>query len=82
MNPHFFFNALNGIQGLYVTIGIKATNKYIGKLSKLLRYTLELNISNFITIEQELDYITNYVELMQFRLDNKFTFWFDYQTKR
>lgn len=82
MNPHFFFNALNGIQGLYVTSGIKATNKYIGKLSKLLRYTLELNVSNFITIEQELDYITNYVELMQFRLDNKFTFWFDYQTKR
>ena len=47
MNPHFFFNALNGIQGLYVTSGIKTTNKYIGKLSKLLRYTLELTAKQF-----------------------------------
>lgn len=82
MNPHFFFNALNGIQGLYVTSGLKATNKYISKLSRLLRFTLELNVNNFISVEEEIEYITSYVELMQFRLTNKFTFWFDYQTKQ
>ena len=82
MNPHFFFNALNGIQGLYITSGLKATNQYIGKLSNLLRFTLELNVNNYITLEDEMAYITNYVELMQFRLNKKFTYCFDYQTKR
>lgn len=39
MNPHFFFNALNGIQGLYVSGGLQVTNRYITKLSKLLRFS-------------------------------------------
>ena len=82
MNPHFFFNALNGVQGLFITNGLKATNKYIGLLSNLLRFTLELNINNFISLEEEIEYIKNYVELMQFRLEQKFTFSFDYQTKK
>ena len=65
MNPHFFFNALNGVQALYITNGVEGTNKYIGLLSNLLRFTLELNVNNFITLEDEIGYIKNYVELMQ-----------------
>ena len=80
MNPHFFFNALNGIQGLYVSGGLQVTNSYITKLSKLLRFTMELNVNNYISLQEEVDYISNYTDLMQLRTDNKFQFCFDYQT--
>ncbi|MDG1272379.1 MAG: histidine kinase, partial [Flavobacteriaceae bacterium] len=74
MNPHFFFNALNGIQGLYVSGGLQVTNSYITKLSKLLRFTMELNVNNYISLQEEVDYISNYTDLMQLRTDNKFQF--------
>lgn len=80
MNPHFFFNALNGIQGLYVSGGLQVTNRYITKLSKLLRFTMELNVNNYITLQEEVDYISNYTDLMRLRTDNKFRFCFDHQT--
>ena len=82
MNPHFFFNALNGIQGMYISSGLKVTNRYITKLSKLLRFTMELNVNNYISLQEEIEYIYNYTDLMLLRTDNKFTFTFKYHTKK
>lgn len=82
MNPHFFFNALNGIQGMYISSGLQVTNRYITKLSKLLRFTMELNVNNYISLHEEIEYIFNYTDLMQLRTDNKFTFTFKHDTKK
>ena len=43
MNPHFIYNALNNVQSVMILKGERESNRYIGMLSKLLRFTLEIN---------------------------------------
>lgn len=75
INPHFFFNAITTLQGLAVkeNDGKKiALNLY--KFSSLMRKTLESSFNDYITIEQELDFIHQYIELQQLKEQNKFEF--------
>ena len=43
MNPHFIFNAINTLQSIVILKDERFVNQYIGLLSKVLRYTLDLN---------------------------------------
>lgn len=66
VNPHFLFNAINSV---YVLIRIdpeKASETLI-KLSNLLRSQLYEFTTDKISIEQELDYLENYIELEKIR---------------
>jgi anti-sigma regulatory factor (Ser/Thr protein kinase) len=75
INPHFFFNALSSLQGIAVkeNDGKKiATNLY--KFSNLMRKTLESSFNDYITIEQELEFINQYIELQQLKSGNTFDF--------
>ncbi len=63
MNPHFIFNALNSIQGL-IAIGddTKARN-YLRAFSLMMRSVLNQSRSQYISIEDEVKYLTNYLSL-------------------
>ncbi|WP_194974910.1 sensor histidine kinase [Aquiflexum lacus] len=66
VNPHFLFNAINSV---YVLIRIdpdKASETLI-KLSNLLRSQLYEFTSESIDIQQELEYLENYIELEKIR---------------
>lgn len=63
MNPHFIFNALNGLQSAMVLQGEKAFNNYLGAFSKLIRHTIEMGSSEQITLAKEIEYLKNYVSL-------------------
>jgi len=69
LNPHFLFNTLNNIYALIAVSPEKAQNSML-ELSKLLRYVLYENNGNFVTLERELNFIHNYVELMRIRLNS------------
>ncbi len=69
LNPHFLFNTLNNIYALIAISPEKAQNSML-ELSKLLRYVLYENNDNFVSVEHELNFIHNYVELMRIRLNN------------
>lgn len=71
MNPHFIFNALNGIQSAMVLGGEEEFNAYISSFSKLLRDTFEMSSVDKITVADEVRYIENYVKLQDHRLDQK-----------
>ncbi len=73
MNPHFIFNSLTSIQESIVNGNTEAATNYLGKFSKLIRLALEQSDERLITIQQEIDYITLYLELESFRFDD-FTF--------
>lgn len=67
LNPHFLFNTLNNI---YALIGIsqeKAQQSVID-LSKLLRYVLYDSKDPYVPLSKEVDFIENYIKLMQLRL--------------
>lgn len=62
VNPHFIFNVLNNIDALIFEDREKAS-KAIFLLSKIMRYMLQESADEKVTIEKELSYIENYLEL-------------------
>ena len=74
MNPHFIYNALNSLQSVMLLKGERETNRYIGMLSKLLRFTLEMSTKESITLREEIDYLEAYLGLQKMRLDSKMNY--------
>ncbi|KXK22615.1 MAG: signal transduction histidine kinase LytS [Bacteroidetes bacterium OLB12] len=67
LNPHFFFNTLNTIYGL-IPQQPDSAQQAVHRLSKLMRYHLYESNEQFVPLEQEIKFIHNYIDLMQFRL--------------
>lgn len=74
MNPHFIFNCLTSIQQLIVTGNKTDANEYLVKFARLIRKTLELSSSPFITIREETEYLNEYIFLEQLRLSGQFEY--------
>jgi len=70
LNPHFLFNTLNNLYGLSVIESKKLPGLML-KLSELLRYSLYDTNQNYVAVQKEVDYISNYVELERIRLSDK-----------
>lgn len=75
MNPHFFFNTLASLQSFALTendnINLAAN---ISKFSHIMRETLESTYKEYVTIEQEIDFLNEYLELQKLRFPNRFSF--------
>lgn len=74
MNPHFIFNCLNSIQHYIVHNDVKAANKFLSEFATLMRRTLTINADHFISVQDEMSYLENYLLLEQMRFDGKFTY--------
>lgn len=73
INPHFFFNVLNSIQHEVMTSSErKKSVRYIAKLSKLMRQTLETSVHEFIDLDSEIEMLENYITLQKIRYESKF----------
>ncbi|OQP45460.1 hypothetical protein A4H97_32470 [Niastella yeongjuensis] len=72
MNPHFIFNSLNSIQQYVMDADVTGANKFISGFSRLIRQTLDFSSRPEISLEEELDYLTNYLDLEKTRLENAF----------
>ena len=71
INPHFLFNALNSLTVLIRQQSARAL-PFVDQLSWLLRSTLQRSEEDFITIEDELEYLESYVFLQKERFGEKF----------
>ena len=68
INPHFLFNSLNNIYSLSVTKSEKTPDMLV-KLSSMLRYLIyECNVDK-VSINKEIEYISNYIELQKLKDD-------------
>jgi len=76
INPHFFFNTLNNLYALTIKNSDKAP-EVILKLSDMMRYTIYEGKKDLVPIKDEIEYLTNYIELHKIRyrnnVDIKFT---------
>ncbi len=70
ISPHFFFNTLNNIYSL-IEINSNDAQDAVLKLSKLMRYLLYESEQGSVKLEQELEFMNNYIDLMKLRLSNK-----------
>lgn len=73
VNPHFLFNSLGTLASLINTEKEKAT-QYVNEFSKIYRYFLEVNSNDFVSIEEELNFIDSYIYLQKIRYGEGFTF--------
>lgn len=67
LNPHFLLNTLNNIYAL-IAFNTDKAQEAVQQLSKLLRYVLYDNSQTFVPLQQEVDFIRNYIALMRIRL--------------
>lgn len=74
MNPHFIFNCINSIQRFVITNRAEEAYNYLAKFSKLIRLVLTYAEENFITLAQELEVTTLYLELEQLRVEDRFSY--------
>ncbi|PSL05054.1 sensor histidine kinase [Cecembia rubra] len=70
INPHFFFNTLNNIYSL-TNIDVDKAKTALLKLSRMMRYVLYETEKNQTLLSKELDFIHDFIELMQMRLTKK-----------
>ena len=70
IHPHFLFNTLNSIASLIREDPVLA-EKMVEKLSALLRYSLDSNVKNLVTLKQELEIIEKYLEIERVRFDQR-----------
>jgi hypothetical protein len=76
INPHFFFNTLNNLYALSRRQAPE-TPEVILQLSELMRYTIYKGKEKLVPIEEEVQYIEDYIKLQQIRLHKKLTVQFD-----
>lgn len=75
MNPHFLFNSLSAIQELVLeNRDVLQTSDFLAKFSKLTRQMLNYTDSESIYISQEIEFLTNYLDLQKLRFGEKFSY--------
>ncbi len=74
MNPHFIFNCLNSIQQFIVLADIPAANKYLTAFARLIRQTLDNSAKKMLSIEEEVAYLSSYLEMEQMRFSDRFAY--------
>lgn len=85
VNPHFLFNSLNSIYSLALVKSDQAPEA-IATLSDMMRYVLNENEENWVSLEKEINYVKDYIELQKLRITGATTVEFkingDYKQKQ
>lgn len=67
VHPHFLFNTLNTLYSSSYEFGDMQTAEGIGKLSHLLRYMLYETQDEKVSLENEIDYLRDFIDLQKMR---------------
>jgi two-component system sensor histidine kinase AlgZ len=72
LNPHFLFNALNGVRALIPDEPARAQDA-VTQLSRTLRYTLASSDDELVSLARELEMVNDYLALEGLRLADRLT---------
>jgi hypothetical protein len=70
INPHFLFNALNTIYGTALQEGAERTGEGVQRLGDMMRFMLQENMQEKISLAREIEYLENYISLQRLRTDS------------
>ncbi len=74
INPHFLYNALETINAIASVYDCEEIGMISQKMGQIMRYSLKLGSNEFVTIEDELEHVHNYITIQNYRFDNKIGF--------
>lgn len=74
IDPHFVFNALNGILTFVYKRDIDNLKIQLPRLARFIRFSLNLGGEEFITVEQEVQYLNDYLALEKRRFEEQFDY--------
>ena len=74
INPHFFFNSLNGLTALIRRKDDEVTLEYVNKLWDVFRYILQSDKKGLVTLKEELEFVDAFRYMMAVRFANKLVF--------
>lgn len=74
LNPHFIFNSLNAAMYLVQAKRFNEAYQHIYKFSNLLRSYIKSSRNRFITLDEEIKNLRNYIDLQLERFNNKFSY--------
>ena len=74
MNPHFLYNSLASIQNFIIHQNPSEASSYLSKFSKLVRQILSSSATEYVSLEEELGSIQNYLTLQKIRYAEMFDY--------
>lgn len=78
LQPHFLFNSLSVLKSLIGDEPDKAEN-YVVRLSDFLRYSVQASDIEMVSLEKELNFVKDYIELQKERFEDGFEHKIDIQ---
>jgi len=78
LNPHFLFNTFNNLYGISLNDPSRVPD-IIMQVSKLMRYQLESNSKEWVTLGEELAFIESYIELEEERVGQRCEIKYEYE---
>jgi ligand-binding sensor domain-containing protein len=79
MDPHFVFNVVASAQYLVLKEENEKAIEFLNMFSKLMRSILDHSNNNQISLEREIKFLEEYIQLEHFRLEESFDF--EFKTK-
>jgi sensor histidine kinase YesM len=77
INPHFFFNSLNGLTSLIRKKNEENALEYVNKMSDVFRYILQSDKKGLVTLGEEMEFVKAFFYMMEIRFANKLVFSFN-----
>jgi two-component system sensor histidine kinase YesM len=72
INPHFLYNTLDSVNWLAMKYNAFDIKEIVSSLAAMLRYSLN-NGENYITVENEINQVKNYIAIQNYRYSDCFT---------
>jgi hypothetical protein len=72
VNPHFLFNSLNNLYSASISEPEKVTERIL-QMAELLRYQLSCSKREFVPLQEEIDFLINYIDIEKRRLGRQVT---------
>ncbi|MCV6613620.1 MAG: histidine kinase, partial [Cellvibrionaceae bacterium] len=77
LNPHFLFNTLNAISTLILDKDTQLANTMVTRLSRFLRYSLDNDPMQKVTVDEEVEALRLYLDIEKVRFDERLQIYFE-----
>ncbi len=82
MNPHFIFNCIAAIKQYYSSGDTEKADNFVDSFSLLIRQTFELGTETFVSLDKELSYLAQYLNVEKARFNDSFQYHITRSTAR